>query len=65
MRMGLKLRYQMVPRQPAKGSWATFMCNGKNGWTVTTVADTEDLTTSSVNQTNKTVTAVANKMKNL
>ncbi|HBO47313.1 MULTISPECIES: hypothetical protein [Pediococcus] len=35
----------------------------KNGWTVTTVADTEDLTTSSVNQTNKTVTAVANKVK--
>ncbi len=35
----------------------------KNGWNITTVADTEDLTTSSVKQTNKTATAVANKVQ--
>ncbi|MDV7719295.1 hypothetical protein GA840_05450 [Pediococcus ethanolidurans] len=35
----------------------------KNGWNVTTVANTDQLTTSSVKQTNKTVTAVANKVQ--
>ncbi|WP_412989453.1 hypothetical protein ACLJJ6_00115 [Pediococcus siamensis] len=35
----------------------------KNGWHVTAVANTDDLTTTSVNKTNKAATAVANKVQ--